>query len=833
MNTGTDLDPGTVLRIGGMTCASCVARVEKALARVPGVAGASVNLATEKATVQGAVDPAALVAAVRAAGYEARAVGKEGERSAAVPAAQAGQGVNALRSWWPVALAALLSLPLVAPMLAQPFGLDWALPGWLQLLLATPVQFWLGARFYRAGWKALRAGSGNMDLLVALGTSAAYGLSLYLLLAPAHGHGTPHLYFESSAVVITLVLLGKWLEARAKRQALAAIGALEALQSPDALVRRGGREQRIPLAALQVGDLMVVRPGERVPADGVVEEGRSHLDESLLTGESLPVSRGAGERATGGAVNSDGLLLVRATAVGAQTTLSRIIRMVEDAQAAKAPIQRLVDRVSAVFVPAVLLVSLLTLLGWGLASGDWQAALLNAVAVQVIACPCALGLATPASIMVGTGAAARHGILIKDAEALERAHALDVVVFDKTGTLTEGRPRLVALEGNDPARLLHLAAGVQGGSAHPLAGAVLDAARAHGLAPPAAGAAHALPGRGVQADIEGATVYLGNARLMRELGTDPGWLQARAAQHEDSGRTVSWLAVRTPGGIEVAGLLAFGDTIKPGAQAAVARLQAQGIDVLMLTGDSEGAARAVAQGAGIERFHAGVLPGEKAAVVGALRAAGRRVAMVGDGINDAPALAAADVGIAMASGLDVAMQTAGITLMRPDPGLVGDAVAISQRTYAKIRQNLGWAFVYNVVGIPLAAFGVLNPVLAGAAMALSSVSVVANALLLRGWRPAPAPATEATREPPNEPLFINRAEAPNQPGARGMYQLTVEDMSCGHCVGRVTKAVQGVDAHAKVSIDLPTKRVTVDSDAGLDEIVAAIDGAGYPVSARS
>jgi len=830
MDTRTHLDPATVLRIEGMTCASCVARVEKALARVPGVAGASVNLATEKATVHGAAAPDALVAAVREAGYEAR----EANGANGATAAPAGQGDKGLPTWWPVAAASLLSLPLVAPMLAQPFGLDWALPGWLQALLAAPVQFWLGARFYRAGWKALRAGSGNMDLLVALGTSAAYGLSLYLLLAPAHGHGAPHLYFESSAVVITLVLLGKWLEGRAKRQALAAIGALEALQSQDALVRRDGREQRIPLAALRVGDLMVVRPGERVPADGVVEEGRSHLDESLLTGESLPVARGPGERATGGAVNSDGLLLVRATAVGAQSTLARIIRMVEDAQAAKAPIQRLVDRVSAVFVPAVLLVSLLTLLGWGLASGDWQAALLNAVAVQVIACPCALGLATPASIMVGTGAAARHGILIKDAEALERAHALDVVVFDKTGTLTEGRPRLVALEGDDPRRLLLLAAGVQQGSAHPLAQAVLDAAREHGVAPPAASAAGALPGRGVQAGIAGATVYLGNARLMRELGADLGSLQARAARHEDSGRTVSWLAVRTPGGIEVAGLLAFGDTIKPGALAAVARLQAQGIEVLMLTGDSEGAARTVAQQAGIVRFHAGVLPGEKAGVVGDLRAAGRRVAMVGDGINDAPALAAADVGIAMASGLDVAMQTAGITLMRPDPGLVADAVAISQRTYAKIRQNLGWAFVYNVVGIPLAAFGVLNPVLAGAAMALSSVSVVANALLLRGWRPAPpAPApAQAASAPADEPLFINRAEAPIQPGAQGMYQLTVEDMSCGHCVGRVTKAVQGVDADAKVSVDLPAKRVTIDSDAGLDEIAAAIDAAGYPVSAR-
>ncbi|MCC2972504.1 heavy metal translocating P-type ATPase [Massilia sp. IC2-476] len=819
MDTRTDSGSGAVLRVAGMTCASCVARVEKALQKVPGVTGATVNLATEKATVHGAATLDELVAAVHEAGYKASAAAPD------APAGEAAPASGSLPAWWPVAAAALLSLPLVAPMLAQPFGIDWMLPGWLQLALATPVQFWLGARFYRAGWKAARAGSGNMDLLVALGTSAAYGLSLWLLLAhPGGSHGAPHLYFESAAVVITLVLLGKWLESRAKRQALGAIGALEALRSNEALVRRDGADVRIPLGELRVGELMVVRPGERVPADGQVEEGRSHLDESLLTGESLPVAKGPGERVAGGAVNADGLLLVRATAVGAETMLSRIIRMVEDAQAVKAPIQRLVDRVSAVFVPVVLLISLATLLGWGLATGDWQAALLNAVAVQVIACPCALGLATPVSIMVGTGAAARHGILIKDAEALETAHALDVVVFDKTGTLTAGRPQLVAVEGADPARVLQLAASMQQASTHPLAQAVLDAAGTRGAAPLPAAHARVLPGRGVQAEVGGATVLLGNARLMQEQGASLGALAAQGAVHEAQGRTVSWLALQTAGGVEVAGLLAFGDTLKPGAAAAVARLQRMGIEALMLTGDSEGAARAVAAQTGIARYHAGVLPGDKARVVGELKKGGRRVAMVGDGINDAPALAAADVGIAMASGTDVAMQTAGITLMRGDPGLVADAVTISQRTYAKIRQNLGWAFVYNVVGIPLAAFGLLNPVLAGAAMALSSVSVVANALLLRGWRPQP---------PLQETSSTNRADAPIQQGAPHMYELTVEDMSCGHCVGRVTKAVQGIDADAKVSIDLPTKRVRIDSDAGLDEIAAAIDAAGYPVSARS
>ena len=828
----------TVLQIEGMTCASCVGRVEKALRAVPGVRDASVNLATEKASVRGVTAPDALAAAVRDAGYAARIETPDADSGA--PARKDGDGQ--LPAWWPVAAAVVLSLPLVLPMLAAPFGRDWMLPGWLQLALATPVQFWLGARFYRAGWKALRAGSGNMDLLVALGTSAAYGLSLYLLLgAGAHGgHEQPHLYFESSAVVITLVLLGKWLEGRAKRQTLAALDALGRLRPDAALVRRGGVDVDIPLGELRVGDLMVVKPGARVPADGVVTDGRSHLDESLLTGESLPVAKGPGERVAGGAVNADGLLLVEATAVGAATMLAQIIRMVEEAQAVKAPIQRLVDRVSAMFVPAVLALALATLLGWGLANGDWQAALLNAVAVLVIACPCALGLATPAAVMVGTGAAARHGILIKDAEALETAHALQVVVFDKTGTLTEGKPRLLACEGqgenSSATRLLALAAAVQQGSSHPLAGAVLEEAARRGLtAPPAAGSARALPGRGVEAEVDGATIVLGNRRLMEELG-----LPATGAQeHEAAGRTVSWLVERRAGASTVLGLLAFGDRIKPGAFEAVARLKALGIEPVLLSGDSAGAARTVAQALGIERVHAEVLPADKADVVAALRRDGRKVAMVGDGINDAPALAAADVGMAMATGADVAMHSAGVTLMRGDPGLVPDAIEVSRRTYRKIRQNLGWAFIYNVIGLPLAAFGLLDPVLAGAAMALSSVSVVANALLLRRWQPAPAPESKSKSEsesesaPETEPLSTTGAATPQATGEHSMYELTVEGMSCKHCVGRVTQSVQAVDADAKVAIDLDKASVRIDSRADLERIVAAIDGAGYPVTARA
>jgi Cu+-exporting ATPase len=813
-----------VLPIGGMTCASCVARVERALRAVAGVHAVSVNLATEKASVNGSASRAALTDAVRAAGYEV-ALLPAGGAAAATPAGRP--------AWWPVAIAALLSLPLVLPMLGQPFGLDLMLPGALQLLLATPVQFWLGARFYRAGWKALRAGSGNMDLLVALGTSAAYGLSLYLLLSSAHAHGAPHLYFESSAAVITLVLLGKWLEGRAKRQTVGALAALEGLRPVDALVRRGGVDTRIALDALRVGDLMVILPGARVAADGVVREGVSHLDESLLTGESLPVAKAPGAAVTGGAVNADGVLLAEATAVGAATVLSRIIRSVEEAQAVKAPIQRLVDRVSAVFVPLVLAVALVTLLGWGLLGGDWQVALLNAVAVLVIACPCALGLATPTAIMVGTGAAARHGILIKDAAALETAHAVDVVVFDKTGTLSAGRPQLAALEavaGEDPQRVLLLAAALQQYSAHPLARAVLDAAAAQGLTPPAASAARALPGRGVQAEVDGATVVLGNRRLMGELGLAPG----ATAAHDGAGRTVSWLAERRDGPARLLGLLAFGDTLKAGAAPAIARLLASGVTPVLLSGDNRAAVAAAARTLGIARVHAEVLPADKAELIDKLRAAGHRVAMVGDGVNDAPALAAADVGMAMGTGADIAMHSAGITLMRGDPALVADALDISRRTYRKIRQNLGWAFVYNLVGLPLAAFGLLNPVLAGAAMALSSVSVVANALLLRRWRAAPSISATAasTTVPTIHTHPPTGTAAPRATGEPGMYELIVDGMSCNHCVGRVTKSVHALDADATVAIDLPTRKVRVDSRVELERIVGAIDAAGYPVLAK-
>ena len=747
MSSSTAATPPLQLQIGGMTCAACVMRVERALKKVPGVADASVNIATERATVHGGADvaaqalQAAAVAAVEKAGYEATLVREDDDDAPASPAPAGG-----LPSWWPVALGVLLTLPLLLPMLLSPLGVDAMLPGLWQLALATPVQFVLGARFYRAGFKAALAGSGNMDLLVALGTSAAYGLSVYLLLAAGAAHGghgaMPHLYFEASATVITLVLLGKWLEQRAKRQTTEAIRALHALRPATARVRRHGVEAELPVRQVRVGDLVVLRPGERVPVDGVIVEGRSHLDESMLTGESRPVARGEGGPVTGGAVNGEGALLLRTTAVGAETTLARIIRLVESAQAAKAPIQRTVDRVSAVFVPVVVGLALLTFGGWLLAGSGWEAALINAVAVLVIACPCALGLATPTALMAGTGVAARHGILIKDAQALEVAHAVDTVAFDKTGTLTEGKPALVALqpaEGLDEAELLRLTAALQQHSEHPLARAVLQPAQAQGLQAPGATDTQALPGRGLQAVVQGRLLQLGSGRLLAESGAAAGPLTAVASRWQAEGRTVSWLLApaAAEGPARVLGVLAFGDDIKPAAAAAVQRLRAMHIRTVMLTGDNAGSAKAVAAQLGIDDVRAEVLPADKAEAVQALRQAGRVVAMVGDGINDAPALAAADVGIAMATGTDVAMETAGITLMRGDPARVADAIDISRRTYAKIRQNLFWAFAYNVVGIPLAALGWLNPVIAGAAMAFSSVSVVSNALLLRRWRPAP------------------------------------------------------------------------------------------------
>ncbi len=736
------------LDITGMTCASCVRRVEKAISRVPGVQACSVNLATNQAIVQlpsaAALQtmPTPLLAAVEKAGYQGHV-----HVADTPPPPPEAHGMAVLA-------AALLSLPLVLPMLLQPLGIHAMLPAFWQFMLATPVQFILGWRFYRAGWAALRDGSGNMDLLVALGTSAAYGLSLWLWAPwsaggpPGHAgqaHGIalssavhdPHLYFEGSAMVITLVMLGKWLEARAKRKTLAALDALRALRPETALVMVDGQPQARALSALRLDDVVMVRPGQRVPADGRIVEGRSHLDESAITGESLPVARETGQSVIGGTLNGEGLLLVRTTAVGAESALSRIVRLVEHAQARKAPIQQTVDRISAVFVPAVMGVALLTLLGWAwFTPRGWEYAIVQAVSVLVIACPCALGLATPATLMVGTGMAARMGLLVRDAQALELLRGVKVLGLDKTGTLTQGQPQLIACTaaaGIDETMALAWASSLQQGSEHPLARAVLHAAEHRQLQQAHCIGIEVVPGRGLRGHCEGRALFLGSARWMDELGIDTRTLQAAIAHAHQQGHTVSLLA--EPGRALAA--LSFGDQLRPEAREAVAALQGLGVRCVMISGDNARAAQAMAQAVGIADVRAPVLPEEKAQAVTGLRAGlppGQRVAMVGDGVNDAPALAAADIGLAM-PGTDVAMETAGLTLLRPDLRLIPHGIALSRAVTRKIHQNLFWAFAYNVVGIPLAAFGYLSPVVAGAAMAASSVSVIGNALLLRRHRP--------------------------------------------------------------------------------------------------
>ena len=744
--------------IGGMTCASCVARVERAIGKLTDVKEVSVNLATESARVTWKTSDTAaphpqeqqarLRRAVRDAGYEPLAA----EHLEQAPA-------GAWSGFGPVAWGLLFSAPLVLPMLGDALGQHWMLPAVWQFLLATPVQFILGARFYKAGWHALLSGSGNMDLLVAIGTSAGWLLSMWLWLTAPHGHMV-HLYFEGSAVVITLVLLGKWLEARAKRQTTDAIRALHALRPEKARVITPDGELEIPIEELLVNDRMVVLPGERFAADGVVLEGQTQVDEAMLTGEPLPVHKSAGSRITGGSINGEGRLLVTVSATGTATVLANIIRLVEDAQAAKAPLQRLVDQVSAVFVPVVMVLALITYLAWWLTGHSVEVSLIHSVAVLVIACPCALGLATPAAIMAGTGVAAKHGILIKDAQALEIAHQVDTVAFDKTGTLTVGQPRLISLtpvavgETSLPesdAQILLLAASLQSGSEHPLAQAVVQAAKAQGLTFSTPENVKAVPGFGSEGFVQGRNLLLGSLRWMEALAVPSGNWQSQAAALQLQGATVSVLAQRTEAGVSPFAVLAFGDEPKPGVQAALSLLRQRGLRLVMISGDNQGAAQAMAVRLGLrpEEVFADVMPGDKAALVKKLQqniseSQGKPhvVAFVGDGINDAPALAAADVGLAMANlnadgqrgGTDVAMQAAGITLMRGDVALVAGALDISARTVSKIRQNLFWAFAYNAAGIPLAALGYLSPVVAGAAMALSSVSVMTNALLLKRWK---------------------------------------------------------------------------------------------------
>jgi P-type Cu+ transporter len=742
--------------IEGMTCASCVSRVEKALTNIPGIEAATVNLATEQARIRlkEAIPGISqhIIDVIQKAGYDAKqsaALGQQKQVNQSAFWSADGLGL--------VLLSFALSAPLVLPMLLMPFGIHWMPSGLWQLLLASPVQFVLGWRFYKSGFKALMSGAGNMDLLVALGTSAAYGLSVYQL-----AFGDPHaLYFEGAAVIISMVLLGKWLEARAKQQTGEAIRALHALWPQQARVLKTNdlsliasnaaainQHSELPLEQVLVNDLVMVLPGERVPADGFIVLGSSHLDESLLTGESQSVKREIGDAVIGGSLNGDGLLVFRVGATSTDSMLANIIDLVETAQTHKAPIQRLVDQVSAIFVPAVIGIAIATGLITGFMLGDVSEAILRAVSVMVIACPCALGLATPAAIMAGTGVAARAGILIKDPQVLELAHRIQLVAFDKTGTLTEGKPTLISIDviaGFDREAILALAAGLQMGSEHPLAKAVLEDTKVRSVTPVACTQIQAIPGVGIEGrpltgNWQGQLLRL---QSLASLESHPhyGEFILKATPLFLEGHTVSALTA-TPLGAQSPiplAIFAFGDALKDNAAVAVRQLHAMGIQTVMISGDNNAAAKKVGECIGIDTVYAQVIPADKAGWIERLKrnAAGERqwVAMVGDGINDAPALAVADVGMAMATGTDVAMQAAGITLMHGNPTLVAGAIDVSKRTWNKIRQNLFWAFAFNVIGIPLAALGYLTPAIAGSAMALSSLFVLSNALLLGLWKP--------------------------------------------------------------------------------------------------
>ena len=705
--------------VAGMTCAACSARLEKVLNRQPGMQ-ATVNLASERARVRldASADEAAVIAAVAKAGFTASVVDANTRTREKVR--RAAEYRDELRRFW---IAVVLTLPLVAqmPFMFGEHGHANELPRWLQLALATPVQFWIGWRFYDGAWKALRGGGANMDVLVVLGTSMAWGFSAIVTVFGL----SQHVYFEGGAAVITLVLLGKLLEARAKARTSEAIESLLRLQPKTARIERDGQWIDVAVDALMPGDVFMVRPGESIPVDGQVLDGVSSVDEAMLTGESMPVGKRTGDRVFAATANGQGALRCRATGVGEHTLLAGIIRLVGEAQGSKAPVQRLADRISAIFVPVVCVIALLTFAGWWLYAGDFAEALVNAVAVLVIACPCALGLATPTAIMVGTGQGARAGILVRNAEALERAGRIAVLAVDKTGTLTAGAPQVtdIVAVGETADEALRLAAALEQGSEHPLARAIL--ARAAAVDLPKAGEFIATPGHGVAGEIEGRRLRLGS----------PEWTGAAGAGQLEQLRQAGKTVVALSEGTRLLALLAVADALRPTSRSAVARLRARGIRVVMLTGDNPATAAAIAREAGIDEFRAGILPGDKAAAVNELKAGGGLVAMVGDGINDAPALAAADVGFAIGAGSDAAVEAADLTLVRNDLAAVDDAIELSHATLGKIRQNLFFAFIYNVLGIPLAAFGWLNPVVAGAAMAMSSVSVVSNSLLLKRWHP--------------------------------------------------------------------------------------------------
>ncbi|RCX10368.1 Cu+-exporting ATPase [Anaerobacterium chartisolvens] len=732
-----ELQQGTVsLKLRGMTCAACASRIEKRLSRLEGVSKASVNLASEKASVEydsKAVKVSDIIKAVEALGYKAE---RAEEAGADREKEQREREIKRLR--FELILSAVLSSPLILAMLLTLVRIDFAFlhNAYFQLIVATPVQFIIGARFYKNAYHALRAKSANMDVLIAMGTSAAYFFSIYnAFFQPAQeGMMMKELYFEAAAVIITLILLGKYLEAVAKGKTSEAIKKLMGLQAKTARVIRNGVEDDIAIEDVEVGDIVVVRPGEKVPVDGKIIEGTSSIDESMLTGESLPAEKKPGDIVTGATINRFGAFKFEAVKVGRDTVLSQIIKMVEDAQGSKAPIQKIADKVSGVFVPVVAAIALITFLIWYLIVGDASSGIISAVAILVIACPCALGLATPTAIMVGTGKGAENGILIKGGEHLETAYKLNTVVFDKTGTITKGKPEvtdIVALGEMQAADVLRLAATAEKKSEHPLGAAIYERGKRDFGEISDPDMFEAIPGRGVSAVVDNRSVYIGTRKLMNEKGIDLGNIEEIVLKLEDEGKTAMLMSV--DGRPEA--VIAVADTLKESSKEAIRELQRMGMEVYMITGDNKRTARAIASQVGIQNVLAEVLPENKAQEVEKLKNNGRVVAMVGDGINDAPALATAHIGMAIGTGTDVAIEAADITLMRGDLSAIPAAIRLSRKTMSKIKQNLFWAFFYNVIGIPFAALGLLNPMIAGGAMAFSSVSVVTNSLSLRRFSP--------------------------------------------------------------------------------------------------
>ncbi len=708
------------LKIKGMSCASCVGRIEKGLLKESDISDVEINLATEKAKIkydEKKIDPEKIIKLIKSIGYESELL----------------QGKNLIKKdektqKLKLIISIIFSAPLLVSMLISPQHHHAIIPPWFQFFLALPVQFYVGSTFYIGAWKALKSKTGDMNLLVALGTSAAFGLSCYGLL---HDHN--HIYFESSSMIITLVLLGKYFESKAKRKTTEALNALQNLRPNSSWVKKGENFNQIPTEDIQINDIILIKPGERIPSDGKIIEGETHIDEALVTGESLPLSKTIGDKVIGGALNQEGVIQIQVLSIGAETMLSKIIKMVEDAQYKKPPIQKLVDKISAAFVPTVLVIALMTLVLTGLFKANWELAIINAVAVLVIACPCALGLATPTSIMVGTGVAAQAGILIRDGEALEIIQSVTTIIFDKTGTLTQGSPQISNFKVFDieEQEFKSIISSLGLGSEHPLARAVQDPNFNKNTQPLIVENQKTIPGHGITGKIRGKSYLYGNNKLLKSMGLEDLEL---AHEWEHRGETVSYLIDEEMK--KIIGIISFKDQLRSTSKETINFLKKNGIRTLMVTGDNQSAAKIIGEELDLDDITSGVMPSQKIEIIQEHQLKGEVVAMVGDGINDAPALAAADVGIALSTGTDIAMNTASLTLMNGNPYLIADAIDISKKTYQKIKQNLFWAFIYNLIGLPLAAMGKLSPLLAGIAMGLSSICVVSNSLLLKRWRPS-------------------------------------------------------------------------------------------------